>query len=239
LKLVDRKNRAKMPYDNIESEWRSLIEQWKETQSRLSHQLIVEPLHPPPRFVAGADAAFSADKRTIYAAAVVYDRERRSIVDRAQAMQTAEVPYIPGFLSFREGPAVLDALGKLRHEFGVILFDGHGYAHPRRCGFALHLAVTLDRPGVGVAKSRLVGSYEPPAAESGSSTPLEDQGEEIGLVLRTRANVNPLFISVAHRVDLESARQLVLACCTRYRLPEPTRQADAEVAKLKQIEDKL
>jgi deoxyribonuclease V len=227
-----------MLYDNIESEWRPLIEQWKETQNRLSRQSIVEPLCPLPRFVAGADAAFSADKQTIYAAAVVYDRERQSIVDRAHALRTAEVPYIPGFLSFREGPAVLDALGKLRHEFGVILFDGQGYAHPRRCGIAVHLAVTLDRPGVGVAKSRLVGSYKPPAAESGSSTPLMYRGEQVGLVLRTRANVNPLFISVAHRVDLESAKQLVLACCTRYRLPEPTRQADAEVAKLKQVEDK-
>jgi deoxyribonuclease V len=227
-----------MPHDNIESEWRPLIEQWKETQNRLSRRLIVEPLYPIPRFVAGVDAAFSADKHRIYAAAVVYDRERQSIVDRAYAVRTADVPYIPGFLSFREGPAVLDALDKLRHEFGVILFDGQGYAHPRRCGIAVHLSVTLDRPGVGVAKSRLVGSYQSPAADAGSSTPLMHRGELIGLVLRTRTNVNPLFVSVAHRVDLESAKQLVLACCTRYRLPEPTRQADAEVAKLKQTEGK-
>jgi len=227
-----------MPYDNIESEWRPLIERWKETQNRLSRQLIIEPLNPIPRFVAGADAALPSDKQRIYAAAVVYDRERQFIVDRAHAIRTAGVPYIPGFLSFREGPAVLDALGKLRHEFGVILFDGQGYAHPRRCGIAVHLAVTLDHPGVGVAKSRLVGSYQSPSAEPGSSTPLMHRGEQIGLVLRTRANVNPLFVSVAHRVDLESARQLVLACCTRYRLPEPTRQADAEVAKLKQTEEK-
>ena len=195
--------------------------------------MIVRPLDPLPRFVAGADAAFSADKKTIYAVALVYDREGRSVVEVAHAVREVTAPYIPGFLSFREGPAVMDAIRALQHPFGVVCFDGHGYAHPRRCGYASHAAITLDVPGVGVAKSLFVGKFDEPAAAQGSTSPLVDKGEQIGLVLRTRDNLRPVFISIGHRVDLPSASRLALACCTRYRVPEPTRQADIEVAKLK------
>ena len=121
----------------------------------------------------------------------------------------------------------------MKHPFGVICFDGHGYAHPRRCGLASHIAIELDVPGVGVAKSRFLGDYDEPAAKAGSTSPLIDRGEQIGLVLRTRDNTRPIFISIGHRVDLDTSTQLALACCTHYRIPEPTRQADIEVAKLK------
>lgn len=220
-------------FGKIDPAWGGLIEQWKATQRNLHARMIVQPLGELPRFVAGADAAFSSDKRTIFAAAVVYDRIEKCIIEVAHAVQEENIPYVPGFLSFREGPAVLEAIGKLEHGFGVICFDGQGIAHPRRCGLATHLAVTLDRPGVGVAKSRLIGTYKEPGYRAGSTSPLMDKGEQVGLVLRTRDGVRPLFISVGHRVDLASAKELVLACCTRYRLPEPTRQADIEVAKLK------
>jgi deoxyribonuclease V len=211
----------------------ALIEQWKTVQSSLRSRILIQPMPDPPRFVAGADAAFSADKQTVFAAAVVYDRIEQRIIEVAHARRAADVPYIPGFLTFREGPAVLDALRKLKHPFGVICFDGQGFAHPRRCGIAAHLSITLDVPGVGVAKSRLIGTYVEPAPTAGSSAPLMDKSEQIGLVLRTRDGVRPLFISIGHRIDLPSATRLVLACCTRYRLPEPTRQADIEVAKIK------
>ena len=138
-------------------DWPALVAEWKATQSRLRERMIVAPLEPLPRFVAGADCAFSADKKTIFAAAVVYDRETQRIVEVAHATRPAEFPYVPGFLSFREGPAVKQAIGALKHEFGAILFDGQGFAHPRRCGIASHLAIELDRPGVGVGKSRLIG----------------------------------------------------------------------------------
>jgi deoxyribonuclease V len=210
-----------------------LIEQWKAIQGELRARLVVEPLRPLPRFVAGADMAFSADKTTAYAAALVYDRERRRVVDLAHAVRPVEAPYIPGFLSFREGPALTEAIGKLTHPFGAVCFDGQGYAHPRRCGLALHMSVTLGLRGVGVAKSRLIGTYDDPPPEAGASSPLMDKGEQIGLVLRTKDRTNPLFVSLGNRVDLASARELVLACCTAYRIPEPTRQADIEVAKLK------
>lgn len=213
--------------------WSSLVEQWKRTQNSLRERMIVRPLEPLPRCVAGADAAFSDDRRTVFAAAVVYDREARRILEVTHATAPAEVPYVPGFLSFREGPAVLAALGKLTCPYGAILFDGQGYAHPRRCGLATHMAITLGVPGVGVAKSRFIGTYDEPAIDAGSASPLMDKEERIGLVLRTQRGVRPLFISVGHRVDLPSARALVLACCTKYRIPEPTRQADIEVAKLK------
>jgi deoxyribonuclease V len=210
-----------------------LIAEWKAAQAELRGRLEVRPLAPLPRFVAGADAAFSADKKTIYAVALVYDREAHRVVEVVHAVREVTAPYIPGFLSFREGPAVIEAIRTLRHEFGVICFDGQGYAHPRRCGLASYVAVTLDVPAVGVAKSRLIGTFEEPSPDAGASSPLLDAGERIGSVLRTRDRTRPLFISIGHKVDLPTAEALVLACCTRYRVPEPTRQADIEVARLK------
>jgi deoxyribonuclease V len=216
-----------------DADWSQLIEQWKATQRALRERMIVAPLHPLPRFVAGADGAFSTDKTTVFAAAVIYDREEQRIVEVAHATGEAEVPYVPGFLTFREGPTLQRAIAKLRHEWGAICFDGQGYAHPRRCGMAAHLSIELDVPGVGVAKSRFIGTFDEPAAGAGSAAPLMDSGEQIGLVLRTRDRTRPVFVSVGHRVDLPSAAALALACCTKYRVPEPTRQADIEVAKLK------
>jgi deoxyribonuclease V len=217
--------------------WSALVEEWKATQERLRAHMIVAPLEPLPRFVAGVDCAFSADKQTIFAAAVVYDREMQRIIEVAHATQSAEFPYIPTFLSFREGPAIAQAIRALKHEFGAILFDGQGYAHPRRCGIATHLAIELDQPGVGVGKSRLIGTFRKLAENAGATTPLRDDDEQIGIVLRTQKGIRPVFVSVGHRVDLNSAVKLVLACCTRYRIPEPTRQADIEVTKLKRASD--
>ena len=213
--------------------WASLVQKWKTTQARLRERMIVAPLSPLPRFVAGADCAFSTDKQTIFAAAVVYDRETERVVELAHATRPAEFPYVPGFLSFREGPAIKQAIRGLKHEFGAILFDGQGFAHPRRCGIAAHLSIELDVPGVGVAKSRLTGTFGTLALKAGAAAPLMDEREQIGVGLRTQTGVRPVFVSVGHRVDLASAIRLVLACCTRYRIPEPTRQADIEVAKLK------
>jgi deoxyribonuclease V len=213
--------------------WPALVAEWKATQARLRERMVVAPLEPLPRFVAGADCAFSADKQTIFAAAVVYDRETQRTLEVARAAQPVEFPYVPGFLSFREGPAVLAAIHALQHEFGAVLFDGQGFAHPRRCGIASHLAIEMDRPGIGVGKSRLIGTFADPALKAGSIAPLMDGDEQIGVALRTQNGIRPVFVSVGHRVDLDSAVKLVLACCTRFRIPEPTRQADIEVAKLK------
>jgi len=220
-----------------DSDWSVLVGKWKAEQLRLRERMIVAPLEPLPRFVAGADCAFSVDQQTIFAAAVVYDRETQRIIEVARAARLAEFPYVPGFLSFREGPTVMQAVRALRHEFGAILFDGQGFAHPRRCGIASHLAIQLDKPGVGVAKSRLIGTFGKLASNAGATTPLKDGAEQIGVVLRTQEEIRPLFVSIGQRVDLVSAINLVLACCTRYRIPEPTRQADIEVAKFKRASD--
>jgi deoxyribonuclease V len=217
--------------------WPALVIEWKATQERLRQRMVITPLEPLPRFVAGADCAFSVDKQTIFAAAVIYDRETQRIVEVAHATRRAEFPYIPGFLSFREGPAVKQAIAALKHKFGAVLFDGQGFAHPRRCGIASHLAIELDRPGVGIGKSRLIGTFGKLAQNASATTPLMDEAEQIGVVLRTQKGIRPVFVSIGHRVDLDSAVKLVLTCCTRYRLPEPTRQADIEVAKWKRISD--
>lgn len=207
------------------------IAEWKREQSELRARVVIAPLDPLPRFVAGADAAFGAED--VYAAAVVYDRETQCIVEIATVKRSLEFPYIPGYLSFREGPAVRAALEELSHPFGAILFDGQGLAHPRRCGLATHVGVLLDMPAVGCAKSRLTGTHGNVATKAGASVPLMDGDEVVGAVLRTRDNVNPLYISVGHRVDLASAQALVLACQTKYRMPEPTRNADREVTSFK------
>jgi deoxyribonuclease V len=216
-----------------DDDWPEVVATWKKQQEDMRRRMFVAPLAPLPRFIAGVDGAFSSDKSTVFAAAVIYDRLEKQIVEVAHAKKKAEFPYIPGFLSFREGPAVLAAIAALKHPFGAICFDGQGYAHPRRCGLASHMAITLDVPGVGVAKSRFIGTYEEPRGEAGSTAALMDRGEQIGSVLRTQDKVNPIFISIGHRVDLNSAIALALACTTKYRIPEPTRQADIEVAKLK------
>jgi deoxyribonuclease V len=224
-----------MPKVKHDPGWPELVESWKRQQLDLRKRLIIAPLNPLPRYVAGVDAAFSGDKCTVFAAAVLYDRQEERVLEIAHAIAPAKFPYIPTFLSFREGHAVIQALSKLKHPFGVICFDGQGYAHPRRCGLASHISITLDVPGVGVAKSRLIGAFREPDPAAGSFTRLLDEQtrEQIGIVLRTKDNCRPLYISIGHKTDLDSARKLVLACRTKYRIPEPTRQADIEVAKLK------
>jgi len=134
-------------------------------------------------------------------------------------------PYVPGLLSFREAPAALEAFSRLRTRCDLVLYDGQGIAHPRRFGIASHIGVLADVPAIGVAKSRLVGEYGALPQERGAWVPLRDRGETIGAVLRTRAGVRPLFVSVGHRVSLETAIVWVMACVTCFRLPETTRQA--------------
>ncbi len=212
--------------------WAELVVSWKAQQDELRARTRIARLSPLPRFVAGVDCAFANDQTTVFAAAVVYDRIDRRIVEARHATAPAEVPYVPGFLSFREGPAIFAALKMLEHLYGVICFDGQGIAHPRRCGLATHVAVTLDVPGIGCAKSRFIGTFDEPSEKAGSFSPLMDGNEQIGAVLRTRDGIRPMFISPGHRVDLASSIELVMSCCLR-RVPEPTRQADIEVAKLK------
>jgi len=177
------------------------------------------------RLVAGADVSFSRAAGRVYAAVVVLSYPDLTEVETAVAEGEPGFPYVPGFLVFREGPVLERAFAVLDAEPDVILFDGHGLAHPRRLGIASHFGILLDRPAVGVAKSRLVGEFEEPGPEPGDTAPLTDGGETVGCVLRTKRNVRPVFVSVGHRIGLEQAVALTLSCCRGYRLPEPTRLA--------------
>lgn len=210
-----------------------LVEGWKAEQARRRALVRTEPLDPLPRYIAGADGAFSSDKKSIFVSAVVYDREEKRIVEVASLQDELSVPYVPTFLSFREGPAIVKVLRKLRHPFGALCVDGQGVAHPRRCGIGCHVGVELDIPTIGVAKSVLVGEFTEPRKKAGSTSPMIHKGEEVGWALRTCNGVRPVFISVGHRTDLRTARDLAMACVIRCRVPEPTRQADIEVAKFK------
>jgi deoxyribonuclease V len=219
----------------IDPKWQPLMQEWRARQLEMAARVVEKPLRPLPRLVAGADAALSPDKEWVLAAVVVYDRETRKVVETAHGAAKAEYPYIPGYLGFRESPALLDAFGKIRSAFEVVMFDGMGKAHPRRCGIAVQMGVTLDVPAIGVGKSRLYGKHHEPAPEAGSIEPLWDWDgkERIGVVLRSKDRVKPLYISVGHKADLESAVELVRACGQGYRLPEPTRLADREAALFK------
>lgn len=210
-----------------------LMAEWRAAQESLAAHAVETPLLPLPRLVAGVDSALSPDGTEVLSAAVVWDREARALVEVRHGRAPLVHPYIPGYLGFREGPAVLAALSALRSPYGAILFDGMGRAHPRRCGIAVQVAVTLDRPGIGVGKSRLFGTHAEPGEKAGDAVPLLDGEEVLGWVLRTRDRVRPVYVSVGHRADLASARDLVLACGAGYRLPEPTRLADREVAAYK------
>lgn len=177
------------------------------------------------RRVAGVDVGFEDDGKVTRAAVAVLDFPGLALAERVVARAPTRFPYIPGLLSFREAPAVLAAFARLRTPPGLILYDGQGIAHPRRFGIASHVGLLLDTPTIGVAKTRLVGEHRALPARKGAWVPLVDRGETIGAVLRTRAGVAPLFVSIGHRVSLEAAVRWVMACTTRYRLPETTRWA--------------
>jgi deoxyribonuclease V len=202
-------------------------------QRELADRVIRRGSLPRARWVAGADAAFSSDGTECIAGVVLWDKNAEQVVEEHVVRRRVRFPYIPGLLSFREAPAVIAGLRRLRHEPDVIILDGQGYAHPRRFGLASHVGVQLNRPTIGCAKSPLIGQFEVPRQEKGSSTPLMDRGECIGAVLRTRTGVKPVFVSIGHRITLRSAVALVMACTVRFRLPEPTRLADRLVAAAK------
>jgi deoxyribonuclease V len=195
-------------------------------QRQLASLVLKQPLPGPARFVAGVDAAFTPDDQHCVAAAVLWDLRERAVVEQYSAIRPLAFPYVPGLLSFREAPAVIAALRKLYVRPDVLLYDGNGLAHPRRFGSACHIGVLTHLPAIGCAKSRLIGTHAAPGRRRGSSTPLIDDGQVIGSVLRTQDGGGPLYISIAHRIDLLTAERIVLHCAPQYRLPEPLRLAD-------------
>ena len=211
-------------------DWNVTPAQAIELQKHLVEAIIPRG-RPRGRLVAGIDCSFehepggSVNQGTIVAAIIVWDRASGAVADEAFAAMPATFPYVPGLLTFREGPAVLEAWQQLKTKPDVVIFDGHGIAHPRGFGIASHLGLWLDLPSIGCAKSRLCGEADDPAPEAGSQSALRLDGRLIGTLVRTRSKVKPVFVSIGHKISLEAAVDLVLTCCHGYRLPEPTRLA--------------
>lgn len=182
----------------------------------------------PLGLIAGIDVSYDITNNLTRAVVVVLDAVTLTHAVPPVATQIdTQFPYVPGLLSFREIPAILKALSFVEVRPDILMVDGHGIAHPRRLGIAAHLGVLMDMPAIGVAKKRLTGRYEEPAPEKGAMSPLTDRGETIGMVLRSKDRIKPLFVSPGHRLSLVQSVAVVQACLTKYKLPEPTRLADA------------
>jgi len=206
--------------------WPTTVEEAIAIQNQLQSEVITEDQLPEVRYVAGVDMGFEEDYAISRAAVVVLSFPELQLVEQAIARRPTTFPYIPGFLSFREVPAVMDALEKVSTTPDLILCDGQGIAHPRRFGLACHLGVLIDIPTIGVAKSLLIGKHDELPPEKGSWQPLRYKGETVGVVLRSRTGVKPLYVSSGHRISLPTAIDYVLRSTPKYRLPETTRLAD-------------
>ncbi|MCZ6636197.1 MAG: deoxyribonuclease V [bacterium] len=205
--------------------WDVTPEEARDIQNALREQVIREDRLENVRYVAGVDVGFEAQNTITHAAVAVLRFPELELHEQATAIRKTSFPYVPGLLSFREIPAILDALNQLTQTPDLLLCDGQGLAHPRRFGLACHLGVLTDLPSIGVAKSRLIGKQDPVPEKKGNWVPLTDKAETIGAVLRSRTGVNPLYISIGHRISLPTAIDYVMRCLTRYRLPETTRHA--------------
>jgi deoxyribonuclease V len=194
-------------------------------QQQLRERVRIEPLTTEPKTIAGCDISFNKYEETVYAGIVVFRLDTLEILEEVGVVSTAPFPYVPGLLTFREGPALIEAWQKLTIEPDVVMFDGHGMAHPRRMGIATHMGLWINRPSFGCGKTVLAGRFDDPASERGNWTPMLHRGETIGAALRTKNKVNPVFISPGHLIDLPTAIDLTLRCDRGYRLPEPTRRA--------------
>lgn len=181
----------------------------------------------PPDLIGGADVGFEQGGEVTRAAMVLLKYPSLELVEYTVARVATTMPYIPGFLSFRETPALMAAWQQLSQKPDLLFVDGHGISHPRRLGVASHFGLLVDVPTIGVAKKRLCGKFEPLSAEPGALAPLLDKGEQLAWVWRSKARCNPLFISTGHRVGMDNALAWVQRCMNGYRLPEPTRWADA------------
>jgi deoxyribonuclease V len=207
--------------------WPSTVEEAITIQENLRNQVITTDVFTEPiKYVAGVDMGFLENGTISRAAVAVLSFPDLQVVETSLAYRPTSFPYIPGFLSFREIPALLDALEKIQTIPDIILCDGQGIAHPRRLGIACHLGVIVDIPTIGVAKSLLIGKHEELPEAKGNWQPLIHKKETVGAVLRTRTGVKPLYISSGHRVSLNTAIDYVLRCTPKYRLPETTRIAD-------------
>ncbi|HEY9286369.1 MAG TPA: deoxyribonuclease V [Pyrinomonadaceae bacterium] len=219
-------------------EWDVTPREAVELQKQLRERVRVVPLGKKIETVAGADISFNKFDPAVYAGIVVLRLPSLEVVEEVGVVSETRFPYVPGLLSFRETPSVLEAWAKLKTEPDAVMFDGQGLAHPRRVGIASHVGLLIDRPTLGCAKSVLVGRYEEPQPERGAWTPLVDpkNGEQVGAAVRTKNKVQPIYVSPGHLIDFEGAIKLTLDCDGGYRQPEPTRRAHLLVNALRRGE---
>lgn len=198
----------------------------RKVQDTLREKLVLKNDFTEPHIIAGVDVGYDGKTDRAHASIVTMHIDTLKPIEQVTAYATATFPYVPGFLSFREIPAILAAIALLQRQPDVWMVDGQGIAHPRRMGIAAHLGALLDAPSLGVAKSRLAGDFAELGPQKGEAAPLTIGREQVGYVLRSKQGCKPLFISAGHRMDLDTALALTLRCLTTYRLPEPTRLAD-------------
>ena len=208
-------------------DWNLTPAQAIELQKQLRSEVVAQDdFAEPIKTVAGIDLGYDEKTNISRCAVVVLSFPDLVLLESVEAFMPIQFPYVPGLLSFRETPVAIAALEKLKTAPDLILCDGQGMAHPRRFGIACHIGLLADLPTIGVAKSILVGKYENLEEERGSIAPLVHKGEQVGVALRTREKVQPLYVSIGHRMSLETAIDYVLRCTPKYRLPETTRLAD-------------
>jgi len=217
----------------IQHNWNVTPAQAKEIQNDLRSKVQLTPFEGNIEYIAGADISFNRFEDTVYAGIVVMRLDTLEVVEEALIVSEAKFPYIPGLLSFRETPVLLETWEKLKIKPDILVADGQGIAHPRRFGIACHIGILLDLPTFGCAKNILVGKYEEPDQVVGSTKPMTHEQEKVGVILRTKTKVKPVYISAGHRITLQQSIDLALKCTTKYRIPEPTRQAHLAVNRLR------
>lgn len=216
----------------LQHDWNLSVSDAYLLQQEWSEKVVKTDILSNINTVAGVDVAYAKDSERVIAAIVVLDAVSLAVVETAYADEVASFPYIPGLFSFRELPAIVSAFEKLTITPDLVVCDGQGLAHPRRFGLACHLGVMFDLPSIGCAKSRLIGKYIEPEKKRGSASLLFDHEEVIGMVLRVQPDIKPLFVSVGHRISLETATSWILRLTPSYRLPETTRFSDQMVRKI-------
>jgi deoxyribonuclease V len=222
----------RMNYQNLHS-WEVTPKEAKKIQEDLRGQIELQDSFNEIKLVAGADVAFDKSKNESYGGVITYSFPELKEIERKGVKKEITFPYIPGLLSFREAPVLLEAFALLKTEPDVIMFDGQGLAHFRRMGIATHMGILLGKTTIGCAKSRLIGRFEEPGEDAGCYSPLMDDGQEVGVVLRTKRRVKPIFVSQGNKISLNTCVDILLKCVDGYRIPKPTREADCYVALIK------
>ncbi|MBM4341178.1 MAG: endonuclease V [Deltaproteobacteria bacterium] len=205
--------------------WEVSVEEAIRLQNHLRSRLILKNTFSNLKTIGGADVAYSKDGRHLFGAIAVLSYPEMNPIDVATAHGKISFPYIPGLFSFREGPVLVEAYQQLRVKPELLIFEGHGIAHPRGFGLASHMGLWFDLPSIGCARTPLLSEYDSPDTSKGSFTPIYVEGRRVGGTLRTKRGVKPVFVSPGHRIDLVSSIRIILTTCPKYRIPEPLRKA--------------